>query len=372
MGRALRAFEGVLGGLGLVLLSAAAHAAPPPPAAAVAPPDTRGVVEIETLGPDELSVLAIEDLATIIDDGATRRVLPVLGKGSSQNAIDLSALRGVDMAVVQTDVMNDALRRGIAAPFTYVARLYDEEFYLLARSDVHSLADLAGRPVNVDVHSSGTRVTAEAVFAAYHVPVRVTAEPMDVAIAQLKRGDIAAAAMVAPKPVLALAMLKREDGLHLLPLPSGGAPLEGYTPVTLTAQDYPELIGQDHPVGTVAVGMALVAANLPPQTDRYRNMASFVDVFFTQYQSLLEPEHLAIWRDVNLAAEIPGWHRFRPAEQWLRRNATTASDASVESLRTTFSRFIDQRQHVLGGAPMSGAQKAELFQKFEQWQSGTR
>src|SRR6195256_1899355 len=68
----------------------------------------RGVVELETSGAAGISVRIAEDLANLIDDGATRRVLPVVGKGSLQNLTDLKYLRGIDMAIVQSDVLDYA------------------------------------------------------------------------------------------------------------------------------------------------------------------------------------------------------------------------------------------------------------------------
>ena len=56
-------------------------AAPPPEFGVV----NRGVVELETARAAGISVRIAEDLANVIDDGATRRVLPVIGKGALQN-----------------------------------------------------------------------------------------------------------------------------------------------------------------------------------------------------------------------------------------------------------------------------------------------
>ena len=58
-----------------------------------------GVVELETSGSTGISVGMAEDLANLIDDGATRRVVPVVGKGSLQTLTDLRYLRGIDMAL---------------------------------------------------------------------------------------------------------------------------------------------------------------------------------------------------------------------------------------------------------------------------------
>src|SRR6202047_371294 len=78
----------------------------------------RGVVDLETSGAAGISVRIAEDLANLVDDGATRRVVPVVGKGSLQNLTDLKYLRGIDMAIVQTDVLDYAKeqRLGPAPP----------------------------------------------------------------------------------------------------------------------------------------------------------------------------------------------------------------------------------------------------------------
>ena len=95
----------------------------------------KGVVELETMGAYGASVRIGEDLANVIDDGATRRVLPILGKGSLQNIIDLKALRGIDLAIMQADVLDYARQQnlfgGIERSFTYVTKLYNEELHLL-------------------------------------------------------------------------------------------------------------------------------------------------------------------------------------------------------------------------------------------------
>ena len=49
----------------------------------------RGVVELETGWGSGISVAVAEDLANVVDDGATRRVLPVVGKGGVGNITDL-------------------------------------------------------------------------------------------------------------------------------------------------------------------------------------------------------------------------------------------------------------------------------------------
>jgi TRAP-type uncharacterized transport system substrate-binding protein len=333
----------------------------------------RGVVELETMGANGASVRIVEDLANVIDDGSTRRVIPILGKGSLQNIIDLKALRGIDLAIVQADVLDYARQQnlfgGIERSFTYVAKLYNEELHLLARAGIKTVADLGNQKVNVDVPGAGSGITTRRLFDLLQIPATLTNDDQGVAIEKLRKGEIAAIAFVAGKPAPLFQGLDGKDGLHLLSIPLNPAITGAFVPTRLTAQDYPGLVPPDQPVDTVAVGTVLVAANFPVLSERYRNLANFVDAFFTRFQSLTEPGHHPKWREVNLAADLPGWVRFAPAEQWLQRNAPVAT-VNSQDLKTIFARFIEERQQATGGQGMTQQQKDELFNQFQRWQSG--
>src|SRR5689334_15733829 len=82
----------------------------------------RGLVELVTGTTDGTAVKMAEDLANLLDD-STRRVLPVIGKGSLQNIADLKALRGVDMALVQTDVLDRLRAQRSDESISYIAKL---------------------------------------------------------------------------------------------------------------------------------------------------------------------------------------------------------------------------------------------------------
>jgi TRAP-type uncharacterized transport system substrate-binding protein len=315
-----------------------------------------------------------EDLANVIDDGATRRVLPVIGKGSLQNITDLKALRGIDAAILQADVLDYARQQnyfpGIEAWITYIAKLYNEEFHLLARQDIKGLSDLASQKVNVDLRGAGTAITAGRLFDLLKITVTPTYDDQEVALEKLRKGEIAALAFVAGKPAPLFRNITGEDGLHFLAVPLQPAVTAAYVPTRLTVADYPGLVAWDQPVDTVAVGAVLAAANLQVGSDRYRSLVNFVDAFFTGFQSLLDPGHHPKWREVSITAELPGWRRFPPAEQWLQRNAQVAAAPNPQDLKTIFSRFIDERQQATGGAPMTQQEKDQLFGQFELWQKG--
>jgi TRAP-type uncharacterized transport system substrate-binding protein len=334
----------------------------------------RGVVELETSGAAGISVRIAEDLANLVDDGATRRVVPVVGKGSLQNLMDLKYLRGIDMAIVQSDALDSAreqkLLPGIEGSLTYITRLYNEEFHLLAGPNIRNVSDLANKKVNVDLRGSGTSITAGRLFEMLKVPVTVTNDSQEIALAKLRRGEIAALGFVTGKPAPLFLSLKGDDGLHFLAVPLNPAVTNAYAPTRLTAADYPGLVPQERGVDTVAVGTVLLVADLRQSPERYRNIANFVDVFFTGFQSLLEPGHHPKWREVNLTAELPGWHRYQPADQWLQRNMQIANAPKPEDLKAMFAHFIDEHRRSAGGAPMTDQEKEDLFKQYSRWQTG--
>jgi TRAP-type uncharacterized transport system substrate-binding protein len=331
----------------------------------------RGVVELETGGAGGGSVRIAEDLAALVDDGATRRVLPVVGRSALQNLGDLVALHGIDMAILQADVVEGAKGQRADAGFDYIAKLYNEEFHILAGPEVKSIADLANKRVAIGVRGSGTAFTAARLFNMMNVPVEFVNERPELSIEKLRAGgDLAAVAFVAGKPASLFTGLPPGTHLHFLPIPLAANVVGSYVPGTLTVDDYPSLIAADESIDTVAVGTILAVARMQPNGERYRNIANFVDVFFTGFRSLLEPGHHPKWREINLAAEVPGLTRFLPAQQWLDRNAAVAVRPTAPDVRTLFSRFLDTRQQALGSAPISDQQKQELFDQFQRWQAG--
>jgi uncharacterized protein len=334
----------------------------------------RGVVELETGPADDVSVRMAAEIASIIDDGATRRVVPVVGKGPLQNLIDLKFLRGIDLAIIQADALDYARQQrlvpGIEA-LSYIVKLYNEDFHLLARPDIKDIRDLAGKTVEVDVKGSGTAITSQRLFGLLGVNANFATDNEQVALQKLRSGNIAAVAFVAATPAPLFQGVTADDRLHLLSIPMTQAVTAGYAPTRITATDYPNLVAPAQPVDTIAVGSVLMAADLRGIPERERNLGNFVDTLFTGFQGLLAPGYDAKWRDINIAADVPGWTRNPAAAQWLRDNPQVAAAApNVAALKALFSRFIDERRQASGGKPMSPADKDALFQQFESWQHG--
>jgi TRAP-type uncharacterized transport system substrate-binding protein len=108
------------------------------------------------------------DLSSVLDDGGSLRVLPIVGHGSVQSIADILLLQGVDLGIVRADSLDYLERKGIARgvrkQLTYVTKLYNEEMQVIAPLAVRNLRDLNGKRVGVDLPDGSTFVTALAVF----------------------------------------------------------------------------------------------------------------------------------------------------------------------------------------------------------------
>jgi uncharacterized protein len=331
----------------------------------------QGIVLLETEGSSGISVRVAEELARVVNNGSKQRILPVIGTGSLQNIMDLRFLHGIDLAILQKDTLDYAKQRNLAPHIeswmTYITTLYNEEFHLIARPEIKSISELANQKVSVDVPGAGTAVTAARLFDLLGISVTTTNEDPEEGLEKLRRGDVAAVAVVAGKPAPVFCDLIGENGLHFLAIPADAALGAGYVSARLTAADYPGLVPYNQPVETVAVGTLLAVGNLEVGSDRYRNVANLVDAFFGGFQSLLQPGRHPEWHEVNIMAELPGWRRFPPAAQWLRRNAQVSGASDTERLKANFLRFIDERQQASGGPPLSQQEKDKLFDQFKHW-----
>ena len=324
-----------------------------------------GTVGIISGGVDGTYIRIAADLSSVLDSNELR-VLAIAGKGSVQNTIDVMYLRGVDIGIVQSDVLaylkRERLIPGVEKTMQYIAKLYNEELHLLAK-DAQKLADLAGKKVNVDVQGSGTFITATLLFDKLGIAVEPTHYDQALALEKLKAGEIAALAYVAGKPTRLFRDLKAEDGLHFIAVPATDALLDTYLPSSLGSGDYPGLVPSGSSVDTIAVGAVMSVYGWPRGSDRYRKVARFIDAFFSRFNEFLQPPRHAKWKEVNLAAQLPGWSRFPVAEEWLK----TAAARSEEQQRQAFGRFLSQTAPAAGGN-LSAREREALFSQFLEWQ----
>ncbi len=303
----------------LAITAPALRATAEEPAVAEANMGTVGVI---SGGVDGTYVRIAAELGSVLDQGDRLRVLTIIGRGSLQNLSDIMYLKGVDVGIVQSDVLTYANRHdlfpGMRQLVQYIAKLYDEEVHILARKDIARVEDLAGKKVNIGVRGSGTAMTASVLFGSLGIPAIPTNDDDEKALDRLERGEIAAVVLVAGQPARLFADAgAKGDGLHFLPVPMLPALADTYRRAQITHAAYPRLVAEGAPVPTIAVGSVMAVYGWPPGSPRYIKVARFVDAFFSKFHEFQRPPRHPKWQQVDLSAEVPGWTRFAAAQQWL-------------------------------------------------------
>jgi TRAP transporter TAXI family solute receptor len=301
------------------------------------------------------------DLASVLDNGNDLRILPIVGRGSVQSIADILFLKGVDLGIVRSDTLEYLEKKGYAhnikRQFTYITKLYNEEMHVVAPKTIRSLADLNGRKVAVDLPNGGTFVTAAIVFERLGIQPKFAYIEQRVAYEMLRKGEIDAMVAVQGRPSKFITTIN-DPRLHLVPVDYLKPLHADYLPAQLTAEDYPGLIEKNQVLDTIAVPAVLAAYNWAPNTDRYRKVERFVEGFFARIRQFQQPPFHPKWKEVALAAPLPGWERFRPAQDWLNRNATASAP---DALKDQFAQFLSSR-------PQTSSTDTEvLFREFMRW-----
>jgi TRAP transporter TAXI family solute receptor len=343
----------------------------PAGAATAGQPATIGIMGGEI---DGTFMRVTTDLTSVLNNN-DMRIVPIVGKGSLQNIGDLLHLPGVDLAMVAADALTYAqtnhMYPGELAKVQYICKLYDNDVHVCAHPDIKSLADLQGKPVNIDVEGAGTNLSARAIFKILGITPDLRTDEPTIGQDKLKRGEIAANIYLGGKPIRLFANTPGGTDLHFVPIPSNEALEKIYLPGgQLTHAEYPTLVPEDAPVETIGVGVTLAVFGWQSGSVRYRNLVSFVDAFFTKFPELLKPPHHPAWHNVNLAASQPGWVRFPPAEAWLaahRPSAPTPETANAK-LQSEFDAYLTQH-----GVPhLTPKQREATWEYFQQQRAQAR
>jgi TRAP-type uncharacterized transport system substrate-binding protein len=316
-----------------------------------------------------------DELAKVLDDGDNLRILPMVSYGAASNLDDLLYLRGVDLAVTQSDVFEyfrtERKTPNLQNRVHYILRLPIAELHILAKTDIRSLEDLRGRKVNFGPAGSGSSLTGTIVFQRLGVQVDQVLIDQQSALQKLQNGEVAALVRVVGKPVDFFTRIPPNSGLHLLPIPFTKTFADYYTVGELEAKDYPALTAEGERIETIAVPAVLSVFNWPRSSDRYRRIERFTERLFANWdQFLVTPRHPK-WRDVNVGATVPGWTRHTIAEQMLARFYGPSGSAQ-DDISGDFQAFLNR---IGTSAPQGQADREALFRQFLQWreqQSGRR
>jgi TRAP-type uncharacterized transport system substrate-binding protein len=312
------------------------------------------------------------EMARVVDDGENLHVLPIVTRGPQENVEALLYLKGVDMAVINSDALDEfkALVPDIQNRINYVLGLFHSELHVFVRPEIKSLKDLEGKRVNFNTPGTAAAYSGPIIFDRLNLNIERTFIPHPVALQQMRKGEMAALVFVTSKPVDAFARSKWEPGFKFLPVEYDQQFEDHYLPANLTAADYPGLINPGEQVQTIAVPTILAAYNWSKNTDRYERLARFIDHLFNRIERLQEPGFHPKWKDVNVNAAVPGLERSTAAREWLDRARATGSEAAAR--RPLSQDDLAQIRIDAGVAVASKAEAQRLFREFMEWRRQRR
>ncbi len=312
------------------------------------------------------------ELAQVLDDGDDLRVIPIVTYGAASNLDDLLYLRQVDVAVTQSDVF-EYFKTNRKIPnleyrVNYILRLPVSEVHVLARTDIKKIEDLQGKKVSFGPAGSGSSLTGTIVFQRLGVKVEQVLYDNPTALQKLKTGELAAMVRVIGRPIDFFAKIPADSGLHFVPIPFSKTFADYYALGEFTNKEYPTLVPEGQSVDTLAVPAVLAVFNWPKGNDRYRRVERFTDRLFTNWEKFRQPPRHPKWRDVNLAATVPGWNRWSVAEDMLRR--IRPKDAPEQVATGDFSAFLKNKGPAVNN--LTQEQREALFREFLQWRDKQR
>jgi uncharacterized protein len=327
-----------------------------------------GTVTVITAPVGGATAIFGSDMARVLDDDATIRVLPVIGKGPVRNVVDILYLKSIDMGAVAADVPEFYKLQykipDITSRLRYITKLYHNELHIIAPTSIKSIFDLDGKRIvaQTDVGYYSARV----IFSRLNIKATFDYKTDDARALQKIADGEADAYITSTGKVFGLARnLKNENRtLHLVSVPYDSRLADMYLPTTLSSEDYPNLLSPGETIDTLATSVLLVSFNWSENTERYNRVARFVDVFFSKIQEFMKPPRHPKWKEASIAASIPGWQRFKAAEDWLSQHNMALLPQTAEVERMRFERFMAERQ----AAGSSDASTHDvLYRQFMDW-----
>ncbi|MBR0832318.1 C4-dicarboxylate ABC transporter substrate-binding protein [Bradyrhizobium manausense] len=261
------------------------------------------------------------EIARVANEDDKLHIIPIVTTGATENVNSLLYLRGVDAAIINTDALDEYKVQvpSIDRRIVYILNLFPAELHVFVRPEINSLEDLKGKKVNFNTQGTAAAYSGPLIFSRLGLNVDKMFIPHQVALQQMKSGEIAAVVFITSKPIDAFLKGRWEPGFKFLPVEYDSRFEDYYLPSAIDSTDYPSLVPKGTRISTIAVPTILAGYNWPKQSDRYARMARFVDHLFSRLDRLQSPGFDSKWKDVSLRANVPGLARFGPAQEWLDR-----------------------------------------------------
>ena len=187
-----------------------------------------------------------DELGQVLDQGDELRIIPMVTYGAASNMDDLLYLRGVDIAVTQSDVF-EYFRTQRKTPnldtrVNYIIRLPVSELHILARKEIRSIEDLRGKKVSFGPQGAGSSLTGSIVFQRLGIKAEQLFLDNPSAMQKLASGEISAVMRQVGKPIDVFAKMPKDSPYHFVPIPFSKTFADYYTIGEFNSKDYPGLV----------------------------------------------------------------------------------------------------------------------------------
>lgn len=275
-----------------------------------------GTVTILTDGiaePNSRATRAINELAKEIGNV---RVLPIAGHGAVANVRDLLRLRGVDLAVLNSDILQflDQTRQypNARSQIRYVSHIYNQKVYLLARKEIKTIADLRGRKLVVLSREAGSHITATTLFGLLGIDVALQALGPDADLDELSPDKFDGILLLGDELARARLSAQARRDLGVLPIGLVPALRSTYRPAVIEPQELPGLAVAGN-TETIAVSTVLAVYNWTSSQARFADVSNFSNRLFSALPRLRRNAS-SVWRQADINAQIAGWPRYSAAQ----------------------------------------------------------
>jgi len=251
-----------------------------------------------------------EDIKKIVEP--SRISMQVLeSAGSIQNVFDVRRKRGVQLGIVQSDVLDyirdisdDHELKAIAAKLAAVYPLYKEEVHVLGDLSLKTLQDLHGKRVAIGPQRSGTYLTAKTIFFQTGVtPAQEVFLGGKEALDALRKGEIDAMFYVAGAPATLFSeSTTADDKFQLIGIDDKA--LDSYLTAVIPSGTYK---WQESDVRTVAVKAVLITFSYAGE--QCQNVAKVAKII-RENKAWLDVNGHPKWREVNLDERLPKWPQY--------------------------------------------------------------
>lgn len=263
--------------------------------------------------PDGVISKAVAELSAELEKSRKVRLLSIMGNAGPANLRDLLRFRGVDFAILNSDVLAspDVAKSypGLGDKIRYVTKLRGQKVILLVRPDVEDVGRLAGKKLVAFGPDGVTGFTARTVLAVLGVKAEV-APRYNAAESELTQAD---AILLFDTDLKRLPPeVARSGDFRPVAIPMNPALAKFYR----AAQIQPAELGAapDEPaIDTVEIDTILASFNWLPQHGRYADVTAFIGSFFTALPQLRANHPSSIWNGTDPGAPVLGWRQFGPA-----------------------------------------------------------